>query len=357
MGDPYQAQVLLKSQNLKLLLAAQSIELNTEISFLSSDIHHLRDRLDFSYLKGVCGLYDKSKKELVDILSCTQLSPALQNWYHEFRRHQLPLERASIRLRVSPDGKKGLWIDAANVDIKSLLLEKTYLQQMLLICEVEIGQRRKKPFWNGTEFKLGEPEHQVWFQSWAEHKPVNLYCQIASFTQPSHKANKLICQTIEALLKEISPKRIIEFGSGIGNLTFAAATHCELLTACEIDKISLEGLEKSLQFLPQELSHLKDRVQIYAGDFQRRIQMDFSSYDCVLANPPRSGLMSFIDSLETLSDSKRPRSFIYMSCFPESFAVDAKRLYGLGYQIKKLNIVDQFPQTEHFELIALLERI
>lgn len=339
------------------LLRQANLETPSEIEFISAGFQKLRDRLDFSFLDGKCGLYSKNKLEIIDIQICSQLSPELQNWYEEFRQLGLPLKRASLRLRVNPDGIKGLWIDAANIDIKNLLEEKSFLQRALSVCEIEIGQRRKKPFWTGSEFKLKDPEHQVWFHSWAGPTPVPLYCQIASFTQPSHKANELICEHVGQLVRSLQPEKVIEFGSGIGNLTFAVAPFTKKITACEIDKMSLQGLQTSLEFLPESLCYLKDRIEIHAGDFQRRLQMDFSHYDCILANPPRSGLMGFIDSLAGLSPHKRPPNFVYMSCFPESFIQDSLRLKEVGYGITKLKIMDQFPQTQHYELIALLQRV
>jgi 23S rRNA (uracil1939-C5)-methyltransferase len=179
---------------------------------------------------------------------------------------------------------------------------------------------------------------------------------VASFTQPSHHANKFICEIIQAWVKEFPRSRLIEFGSGIGNLTLPALGSAEFLTACEIDALSLDGLEKTLATLPADLSHLKNHIEIHRGDFQRKLLQDFSQFDGVLVNPPRSGLMSFLDPLEKMDADKRPRFFIYMSCFPESMALDLKRLQAAGYAIDELRIVDQFPQTTHYEVLALLQR-
>jgi 23S rRNA (uracil1939-C5)-methyltransferase len=46
-----------------------------------------------------------------------------------------------------------------------------------------------------------------------------------------------------------------------------------------------------------------------------------------------------------------------MSCYPESMMMDLQKLIQLGYALEKISIVDQFPQTAHYEVLALLKII
>lgn len=316
----------------------------------------LRDRLDFSLQGGRLGLYGKGTHDIVDIEVCAQLSPVLQEWLTEFRKIQWPVEKGSIRLRVGPQGQKGVWLDFANIDIKKILDEQTILQELLKTAFVEIGQRRKVPVWTGSEFKLKDPELNVWFETWMDGVSVNLHCHVASFTQPSLRANNLIASTISRWVGSYSNARVIEFGSGIGNLTLPALSTASSLMACEIDALSLEGLEKSVQMLPADLKHHGEKLTIHRGDFQKKILKDFSEFDGILANPPRSGLMNFLNPLEELKADQRPLFFIYMSCFPESMAADLVKLKKCGYEIKECALLDQFPQSSHYEVLTLLER-
>ncbi len=356
LDKPYASQVQLKTTELRGLLHGHDLRIPEKIEFLSAGAAYLRDRLDFSLQDGRLGLYGKNSREIVDIEVCAQLSLPLQEWYREFRNIKWPFNKGSIRLRVGPDGQRGVWLDFANVDIKALLDEKTILKKLQEQAFVEIGQRRKVPIWNGQEFKLKDPELNVWFTTWIGDVAVNLYCHIASFTQPSLKANTLIAQKISAWVKQFPQARIIEFGSGIGNLTLPALATAKSVLACEIDALSLEGLEKTVLMLPSELKSHSQKLTIYRGDFQKKILQDFSQFDGVLANPPRSGLMGFLNPLEELNAEQRPPFFIYMSCFPESMAKDMQRLQSFGYEITELAIVDQFPQTTHYEVLGLLQR-
>ncbi|MEN0059384.1 MAG: RNA methyltransferase [Bdellovibrio sp.] len=354
--QPYSEQLKNKKEHLLQLFSRASLSFSLEPQIFSAGAGHLRDRLDFSWENGNLGLYHKEKREIVDLAVCPQLSIPLQNWLTEFRRLQWPFSKASIRLRVGPHGRRGAWLDCANIDIKALLDEQHLLHVLQKSAFVEIGQRRKVPFWNGQEWKLREPELHPWFQTWIGERAVDLYCQIASFTQPSLKANQLICNIISSWVRHFSGARLLEFGSGIGNLTLPALAACDHLTACEIDALSLEGLQNTLENLPADLSYLKNRIEIHRGDFQKKLTRDFSQFDGVLANPPRSGLMHFLDPLQNLSLEQRPPFFIYMSCFPESLVRDLVQLQNAGYELREVALVDQFPQTVHYEVLTLLQR-
>lgn len=348
---PYGEQKLLKTEHLQSLSQSFNLDLDCAIDFLRLQPSHLRDRLDFTLINGQLGLYSKDHQQIIDLPFCQQLSPALQDWLTDFREIQWPLQKASFRLRVGPAGQRGLWIDAANIDIKALLDEKQLLQNLQKRCFVEIGQKRKVPTEVAGILKLRDPEHRVWFQSWMGDSPIDLYCQVASFTQPSLLANKAICQLISSWVSKLDHPRILEFGSGIGNLSFPALLHAHSLTACEIDHRSLEGFRKTLADLS-----LQHKVQIHAGDFQKKLTEDFSNFDLILCNPPRSGLMNFLEPLDSLQHGQRPKYFLYMSCFPESLCKDLQKLVQLGYKIEEMTIADQFPQTSHYEVLCLLQR-
>jgi 23S rRNA (uracil747-C5)-methyltransferase len=74
--------------------------------------------------------------------------------------------------------------------------------------------------------------------------------------------------------------------------------------------------------------------------------------DVLLVNPPRRGLGSTIEVIKKL---KSPY-FIYSSCQAETLAQDLNKLKEI-YQIKKVQIFDMFPHTDHFETLVLLQLI
>lgn len=327
----------------------------------------LRDRADLicDRRSGVprLGLFDRNHQEIVDIEECPQMSPALQSWLNDFRKIKLPVMRGSIRLRVSPSGLRGVWLDLANVDVKMLLDERTTLDALRNQAIVEIGQKRKRLVERESLLKLSDATLEPWFETLitsteGKETPAPLYCAIGSFTQTGFAANRTLVREVRRHIQEAKSSgdifKAMEFGSGIGNFTLPLASVCSEVHAYEVDGLALQGLERSLD----EHQGLREKVKIFSGNYQveRKQPVDFGGMDLVLVDPPRSGLMKFLDPLEAALPADRPRHFIYVSCYPESFASDSRRLADLGYRPRIVTIVDQFPQSRHYEIIATFLR-
>ena len=52
----------------------------------------------------------------------------------------------------------------------------------------------------------------------------------------------------------------------------------------------------------------------------------------------------------------KPKRIVYVSCNPATFARDTKILKSEGYEIKKIQPVDMFPQTMYVETVCLLSK-
>ncbi|MDO7750368.1 MAG: hypothetical protein MUP91_00150, partial [SAR86 cluster bacterium] len=83
--------------------------------------------------------------------------------------------------------------------------------------------------------------------------------------------------------------------------------------------------------------------------FRRLENIDMQSYQFshILVDPPRAGL-----SDETITLSKKFKNMIYISCNPETFLRDVVKVER---NIEAIAIFDQFANTQHLEVIALLK--
>ena len=83
--------------------------------------------------------------------------------------------------------------------------------------------------------------------------------------------------------------------------------------------------------------------------FRRLEDVDLKNFDFshILVDPPRSGLSNNITEILNKFDN-----IIYISCNPDTFHRDLINLKD--YKIEKLEVFDQFSNTPHIELIALL---
>jgi 23S rRNA (uracil1939-C5)-methyltransferase/tRNA (uracil-5-)-methyltransferase len=73
----------------------------------------------------------------------------------------------------------------------------------------------------------------------------------------------------------------------------------------------------------------------------------------VIVDPPRKGCSDeFLRQLVAFA----PRTIVYVSCNPETQALDAAMLAAAGYACLRVQPFDMFPQTRHVESVAVFER-
>jgi tRNA/tmRNA/rRNA uracil-C5-methylase (TrmA/RlmC/RlmD family) len=78
----------------------------------------------------------------------------------------------------------------------------------------------------------------------------------------------------------------------------------------------------------------------------------FFEYDTLLLDPPRAGLHPKV--MKTILAS-RFEDIIYVSCNPARGIADIAKMME-PYQVESIALFDQFPQTQHVEMIAHLRR-
>ena len=97
---------------------------------------------------------------------------------------------------------------------------------------------------------------------------------------------------------------------------------------------------------------VKDRLKRALNDPELATADQWRAGTC-LVDPPRTGLGK--DGVSTLL-SAGPSRIVYMSCDPATLARDVAALVEGGYELKKLKVLDMFPQTAHIETLVFLGR-
>ncbi len=350
---PYSEQKSLKIKSLTDRLSQNNLA-HPPAELISLGECGLRQRVDFTMQRNLeqrlqMGFYNQEKK-LLNIDECLQLSPALQKFYSDFQKIDFPIQKGSVRLRVSPSGKKGAWFDFSNLDIKRLLDDSHFFNQFFdQKIHVEVGQKGKSVLKTEVGFKLTEPTPHDWFETYDQNlQPISLQGLISDFTQPSWLTARAMIEIIFKWTQSLpSEANTIEFGPGLGQFTLPLLSRGSQVSVYESNATATAALERNAK--RHSLDHL---LKVNFGDFQNKSFKVDSEIDLALVNPPRSGLKNFSYELIRTGAKK----CIYISCFPESMVVDLKILNQAGYEIKDIKIIDQFPQTEHFETCVLLEK-
>lgn len=362
---PHTEQTQSKIDHLKTLWSSAALppESLSDVQISTPAHAGLRDRSDLAFRriegKPVLGLWDLEHTHIVDIQSCPALSPGLHALFEALRADPLPepIERASIRLRISPEGEHGVWLDLANVDVKVLLDEQSWLKRWRDQAFVEVGQRRKPVIERDDgSFKLQKrAELRPWFATPLDaERDALLLGPVGGFSQPSLVANRVLVQRVLEQARHTNAAHWLELGSGNGNFTLPLAATGAEVVALERDPLARAGLEQGAEDVG-----LASSIRVISGDMHRAnpaLIQHLRRADAVLVDPPRSGLRGTLDALDQVEPDDRPTHVLYVSCFAESLVADGSRLLELGYTPMAIAGVDQFPQTPHCEWVVRWQR-
>jgi len=140
-------------------------------------------------------------------------------------------------------------------------------------------------------------------------------------------------------------RTIMDVFCGVGLFSAFLADRVDQIVGIEISSAACEDFAVNLDDY--------DNVSLYQGKAENILSSINENPDCVIVDPPRSGLKRET----TLSIiGKFPRLLIYISCNPSTLARDAKYLVEAGYTLESSTLVDMFPQTFHIESVNIFSK-
>lgn len=339
-------QLAAKRADLAERFAAAGLDLPGPVELHALGDDGLRDRTDLGWDGRILGLHGTDG--LVDVGPCPAVTEPLRRLLARIQADPLPIARASLRLRVSPSGMEGAWIDAANVDVKALLDEASWLRRRLAEgVVVELGQRRKPVVDAGDRLRLDrDPLLLPWWQTWpTDTSPVPIWGVVGGFTQPGHALNRLLVRRVMETCRAAGASRWVELGSGSGNLGIPLA-RLGRVRAVESDPIAVAGLERSIAEAGI------DGITVHRADMTRDLPDVLDGAEAVLADPPRSGLGAAVEAIAASSAG----ALVMASCWAPTLVTDVRGLVDRGWRLVEVTGVDQFPWTPQAEWIVRLER-
>ena len=142
-------------------------------------------------------------------------------------------------------------------------------------------------------------------------------------------------------------RRIADLFSGVGTFALRMA-EVATVDAFDLDEAALQALAKAAR-----VNGLR-RVAVSPRDLFRRPlgPLEVERYDAVVFDPPRAGAEK---QALVLSASPVPL-VVAVSCNAQTFARDAAILCAGGYEIARVEPVDQFRHTPHVEIVAGFRR-
>jgi len=154
---------------------------------------------------------------------------------------------------------------------------------------------------------------------------------------------------VEALADEVLSDSSGEHGTdlyaGVGLFSLALAQRFKRVEAVERGGSAYRDLEFNIERSGSAIQAIKGSAESYIGRQEDKP-------DLLVVDPPRSGLGP---QTTTAILRLKPVRLTIVSCDPATLARDARKLLE-EYRIRRIALVDLFPQTYHFETVMHLER-
>jgi 23S rRNA (uracil1939-C5)-methyltransferase len=140
---------------------------------------------------------------------------------------------------------------------------------------------------------------------------------------------------------------IFDLFCGTGTIGLFLAKHAESVVGIELNeetvKIARENAQRNKIF----------NIDFFTGDVNKMLDTVRERPNMIVVDPPRAGLTEKI--VKQINDFGA-NHLIYVSCNPSTLARDCDWLREYGFEVKKVQPVDMFPNTYHIENVCLLER-
>ncbi len=144
---------------------------------------------------------------------------------------------------------------------------------------------------------------------------------------------------------------------GIGTISLFVAKQAKQVYGVEIIPQAIEDAKNNAR-----LNHITN-AEFYVGkaeevlpDFYEKAASTATPVTCdvIVVDPPRKGCDEIC--LNTML-KMQPDRIVYVSCDSATLARDLRILCDGGYELKKVQAVDQFSQTVHVETVCCLQRV
>lgn len=169
-----------------------------------------------------------------------------------------------------------------------------------------------------------------------------------SFYQINPQQTSVLYNVAKEFAELSGEENVFDLYCGIGTISIFVADKAKNVFGVEIVPQAIENAKENAKLNKIE------NAEFICGSAEEIIPQKYEEgkkADVVFLDPPRKGCD--VKLLETLKEMKASK-IVYISCNPATLARDLKYLIDSGYDLKKVQPVDMFPQTSHVETCVLL---
>ncbi|MEP7763354.1 23S rRNA (uracil(747)-C(5))-methyltransferase RlmC [Sanguibacter sp. 25GB23B1] len=182
---------------------------------------------------------------------------------------------------------------------------------------------------------------------------IDLHLRPQSFFQTNTEVAAALYRQAQEWVAELAPATAWDLYCGVGGF----ALHCAVDGRGAATGRDVVGIEVSSEAIVSATHSAReaglDRVTFAAGDATSfALGEDVPAPELVIVNPPRRGIGP---DLCAWLERSSVQHVIYSSCHSGSLARDLAAMPSL--RPRRARLLDMFPQTSHYEVVTLLERV
>jgi len=315
----------------------------------SSKEFHYRNRLRFHVENEnfKMGFVKRKTHEVLKVEKCLLgeeiLNKVLSQLYENSSWIKLSYYSKRIKIETSSEENK-----ATLIFWTALKPQKEDLEGILKIKEIKAifywmkGRRPEGPFPEDSSYggrRVFKNIDEIFY-----------YIQPGVFVQANWEINCAIMETLRSW--DLSFEKVLDLHAGMGNFLFPFVLKREAKKLLGVDT-DLRAIEDGLYTAEKaELNGRLDLRNMSAMEALYSAIKEGEEFDLVLLDPPRGGCKELMKPLSEVAK----KYIIYISCDAPTLVRDLLLFKNFNYQLIKLCLFDMFPQTYHFEVVALLEK-
>ncbi|ROR36337.1 23S rRNA m(5)U-747 methyltransferase [Curtobacterium sp. JUb34] len=176
---------------------------------------------------------------------------------------------------------------------------------------------------------------------------ITMHLRPQSFFQTNTAVATELYAQASAWIDELDPASMWDLYCGVGGFALHAARLGRVVTGIETSAEAIRSAKQSAREAGLEgLRFAADDATEHA----LRARPD-AVPELVLVNPPRRGIG---ETLSTWLEGSDVQHVVYSSCNPVTLAKDLARMPS--FRLRRVRVLDMFPQTGHLEAVTLLSR-
>ena len=210
----------------------------------------------------------------------------------------------------------------------------------------------KNIFFSGDGFAVtGHDSLSFTLPRFADHtsRPFQLSLETGGFCQVNVDQNTNLVKTVLDFCDITAEENVLDLFCGMGNFSIPLAEKAHSV-------LGIEGQGSAIRSAKKNSIHAKQKNTTFTKKPTHTacltLAKEGEKFDCIVLDPPRQGAPGLARILSALCTKR----LIYISCDPKTLCRDLSELLQHGFELKKLQPIDMFPQTHHIETVALLEK-